>query len=109
MSLRPRCIERPLTSESPIQCALGSDWGTVGREGGNAYCRRRPAKRFFARRLPTPHVVGSIGLYKRPTSRLGEDGYPKARGILKGIPAWPGDTQGYPRLGTLPRSPGGIP
>ena len=75
--------------------------GTAERESGPSF--KTPLRvHFYARRLPTPHEVGSIGLYKRPTSRLGEDGYPKARGILKGIPAW------VPSRGPLGGSPRGI-
>ena len=93
-----RFIERPLTSESPIQCALGSEMGDGG--GARAALLVRPPPpytHFRVRRLPNASH-GMSGLYKRPTNLPGGVG-------TQGL----GDTLGYPPPGYPPEVPWGIP
>ena len=55
MFLRPRYIERPLTSESPIQCALGSEMGVGGARGRHCLLPPPPCETLF--RTQAPHTT----------------------------------------------------
>jgi hypothetical protein len=89
-------IERPLTSESPIQCYPSSKRGTAGREGGKL--RRRPA---ILMRADSPKLLESASL-------LGPNGREPPRG--EGTQGNHGAEipQGVSLAGSPPKTLGGL-
>ena len=96
-----RFIERPLTRESPIQCALSSDRGDGGARERHRLSGRRPTRIFAYEGSPEPREVVSMACTNDLRTTQGS-GYPRLGGYS--VVSSPG----YPPKVPWGGSPGGI-